>query len=288
MTNKIEIETRKEILGEYKPIGTCWTGQEVVAYRITAEQVVYCATDEREGYKHSDSSTVSEGLAFLEDYKEFFSKPIGVMPDPSLKRGDWTSTIMAFKPGMLEELRLIGWHNARYGDDRGVTNKTLWEPKPYSALERGEEFVALEVHSAAHEVFDLEGVPHAVMQTFGYIGENMDNAHWKLVPVVRVLLERDDIVLFENGGERKRYGDDKPDDDPRKWVGNIPGYNAERGRDKCISFHWTPSREDFIKAYNRGREGSCGYYCTHKTKSGAIALDLFGIAHLRKESKEDY
>lgn len=123
------------------------------------------------------------------------------------------------------------------GDTEGMKKiQDTYIKKPYSHIKEhglaGAE--ALLLYYAGHAVYDLEGkmLPKAVY--FDYIHANVDNAYYDLEEFHKALAKRKDIEFIHD-----RYG--------KSDIKDIPYYNSEEGRNKCMEFFWYPSDEDFAK-----------------------------------------
>jgi len=246
-------------------------------YRIGVEEKVSVSRGRKSSSQPSDTRTLA-GIGFTKDLTAFLSGELQVIPSAVVKRGDWNSTIMAVKPVFLETMRQIGF----YSDTGQEPFKELdiKDPltahikDPLTAQEKGEEVVFIEVHGAAHQIFDLDGLPLPVCLGFNYIDGGFAEDKYDLLKAVNILLKREDVTLALNGGERSYYYDGKESDsiDPKVYIGSIPGYNAERGRSQCLSFRWHPTTEDYRKVFAllepRGHWG---------LRKACFDADIFGL-----------
>lgn len=226
----------KDRVCEYKHIN-----DKFIVYRMT--EAIY-----------SKEVNVIEGisqLSYLEPalYSENFSLG-GDSIDRRFGQYECKSYITAFKISIIEQLRNKGWFPDEVDYDSIVRT-------PYTAIENGDDIVFLDKHEFDHQMFDLDGIPHAIGSSFNYMLSEggMNNRYYDLKEVMKILQGRDDI-------KNLKYSD-------------IPYYNAEEDMTKQLSFMWTPSREDYIRCFENktfsGIQGSC------------IHLDIFGIKQHRRE-----
>jgi len=234
-----------EVTADYQPIpSTKHPG--FVLYRATYTETV---TSVRNG--KSSKPVVTErpmtGIAPRGALEKLLSGETTTMPRPVVKRDDWSSILSAVKPAFLEVARQIGF----YTESGTNPYEGLTFEDPLTAMEAGEEVIFVEWHSAAHQMFDLEGRPLPVCLGFNYIDGGFSEDKYDLLKAASILLKRKDVTLHLAGGERSwQYCATKPDlTDPKLYIGNIPGYNAERGRSQCLSFRWHPTVEDYRKVF---------------------------------------
>lgn len=189
----------------------------------------------------------------------------------------WTSSIYAVKPSFLDAARDYG-----FGDE--IYDEAFRYDDPLTALSSGEEVVFVEVHSAAHQLFDMDGLPFPVGLIFNYIDGGMSEDRYDLVKASEILMKRKDVLLLPGGGESRSSG---PQDDPRSYVGAIPYYNTAAGRRSCLQFHWRASVEDYRRVWALALEDR-----SHPGKGDLMKacfdLDIFGLRAGGAARFEDY
>jgi hypothetical protein len=221
----------------------------LVAYRVTYTEKVVTRRNGRT-YEKDGAVWSKGGVCMKGELDKVLSGKTQSLPEhATVKRDGWHSSIIAVKPEYLETARKVGW----YIDD-GSPYDGLDVKDPISALERGEDVRFIESHGAGHQLFDLNDNPLPVALEFNYIDGGMSEDRFDLEKVVRILLEREDVILAERGGERF-YGEwrGKPDD-PARYIGGIPHYNRDRGRSQCVSFRWHPTEDDYATAFAIARD----------------------------------
>lgn len=154
------------------------------------------------------------------------------------------------------------------GDEKGMKNiQKAYINSPYTHLkENGPDSAeALLLYYAANAVYDLEGkmLPKAVY--FDYITAHIDNAYYDLEEFHKALMGRNDIEFIHD-----RYG--------KSDIKDIPYFNAEEGRDRCMEFFWYPSDEDFAKVREEFDKNSFDRYKN-------IIEIVFGVKTLEPEDE---
>lgn len=96
---------------------------------------------------------------------------------------------------------------------------------------------------------------------FDYIGANLDNENYYLDELVEYLMTRDDVAFITDtnswSSNRSNFlkcplkGDEKGIEG---IISDIPGYNAEEGRDETITLVYYPKAEDISKIMNWKRD----------------------------------
>lgn len=214
----------------------------LVAYRATLTETVTTVRNKRTFKKEPRVQTFS-GVCKKSELDSLLSgKALSAPGHATVSRGIWTSCIIAVRPEYLEVARKVGW---RYDSPNPYEGTDVSDP--LTAMENGEEVLFIESHGCSHQLFDLDGEPLPVALFFSYIEGGFDESNYDLAKAVQILKARDDVTLVEGGGERSyRYSSKEiPDDDPRKYIGKIPNYNAQRNHTTSIAFAWHPSTEDF-------------------------------------------
>lgn len=107
---------------------------------------------------------------------------------------------------------------------------------PYTHIkEHGTEGTeALLMNYGALQVYDIHGTLLPTPVYFDYIQANVDNRYYDLEELSKSLVERHDIEIIYDRGQKGVIKD-------------IPYYNSEPERDRCIEFFWYPVEEDFAK-----------------------------------------
>ena len=79
-----------------------------------------------------------------------------------------------------------------------------------------------------------------------YLNGNFDESQYHLDKAAKILLQRDDVVLFQITDEDP-FCEKNPAiaTTPDEAIGNLPYHSSEPGREKQICFKWTPSQEDW-------------------------------------------
>lgn len=213
----------------------------IVAYRAVFTERVTTVRNKRTYEKKPTVRTYS-GVCKKSELDALLSGKVQMAPShASVPRGCWTSAIIAVRPEYLEAARKIAW---RIPHDENPYEGTDVED-PLTAIENGEEVIFIESYGASHQLFDLDGEALPVALFFNYTDGGFSEGKYDLVKAVEILRKRDDITLEEGGGERFPGSWSGDPEDPRRYVGTIPYYNAGRGRTACIEFGWHPSVEDF-------------------------------------------
>ena len=199
----------------------------------------------------SFNKTPIEGVSWDKHFREFVagqSSGLGATifrktPIPGQDR-ERTTSIQLLDPATLDKVRLEGWE-AIYGDYNAIGTT------PLTDLEEGKPLVLVEIDTGHHRVFDaFTGEIFPCAMVFNYIDGWMHNGNYDLIGAAKVLLERDDITLDPSGGQDQySYSSNIDENDPRHWIGRIPGYNCEEGKTECLRFHWHPSIEDIRKVF---------------------------------------
>lgn len=222
----------------------------LVAYRVTYTEKVVTRRNGRT-YEKDGAVWAKGGVCMKGELDKVLSGKTQSLPErATVKRNGWHSAVLAVKPEYLETARKVGW----YIDDGTDPYGGLDEKDPISALERGEDVRFIECHGAGHQLFDLNDNALPVALNFNYIDGGLAQDRFDLEKAARILMQRDDVVLAEQGGERF-YGEWKGEaDDPNRYIGNIPHYNAERGRNRCLAFRWHPTEDDYATAFAVARD----------------------------------
>lgn len=148
----------------------------------------------------------------------------------------------------------------------------------YDAFERGDVTVddVIRFEHASHMLFDRHGQVLPVAIRFDYIEAHVNNSRYDLEKAAKILLARDDITIFPV----KRYRDEPDYDGVAKTVeeavASIPYYNAERGRNRTITFRWTPRVEDYRKMWAECLRLGGRYPSTNRYHA-VFNLDLLGL-----------
>jgi hypothetical protein len=164
-------------------------------------------------------------------------------------------------------------HGDFYRDEKHKEHNTYKDHKvndPLAAAEAGEDLLLVEAYSYAGNCFDMDGVPYSRPLMFNYIDGGFDNESYDLKRAVEILLQDPRVELLPDGGERSwSYSKD----DKVEYVGQIPGYNAEKGRTRCIAFLLRLPRDEYIAVYKGKGEGE-----GHRSmRDYIINSDLLGL-----------
>lgn len=278
-THKSKITISKRIRADRREIGKAHD-KTVIAYRVLVESTVFC-----NGEEVSFNRTPLEGVAWDEDLQDFLhGRPNGIsgtisrttpVPGKGPDRVRRT-TIMLLDAATLDRVRMEGYE---------AINGAYISPDstPLTDLEEGKPLTLVEIDTGHNRVFDAltgEVMPYSIV--FNYIDGWIHNGNYDLLSAATTLLKRDDVTLAPSGGEQHtRYWDDRTEDEPRYWVGRIPGYNCSEGQTECLRFHWHPSTEDIHKVFalakswiqeGKDPEPSKGHVC-----QAIFELDMLGL-----------
>lgn len=124
------------------------------------------------------------------------------------------------------------------GSTEGLNNiqkELISKPYTYVKANGLEDVELLFFNYGNHAVYDTNGklLPKAIY--FDYISGHVDNYYYDLEEFYKALAKRNDIDFVT---ERRRE---------KEIIKEIPYYNAEPHRNKCIEFVWFPTPEDFEK-----------------------------------------
>ena len=145
--------------------------------------------------------------------------------------------IVALSNDYIEYLRCHGFGGlSTYQGASAVSDPLNEDPSTYTVVE---------FDGGSHQLWDLERNPLPVGHHFNYIEGGFANDRYDLRRAAEILLARKDVTLHPDGGERV-YGD-WLDKGPDSYIGEIPHYNRDRRRTRCLSFVWAPSTEDYRK-----------------------------------------
>ncbi len=144
-------------------------------------------------------------------------------------------------------------------NDYAMTKKT----NVFDHLAEGGSFDNLvRFYSYDHTFWNVSGEQFPTGIHFDYISAQMHNKAYRLKRVVEVLREREDVTILAAQNttgawmnkRRAGYRDMPPVAEPGEEIDEIPSYNAEGGRERCITFFWTPTLEQMklIKASGSG------------------------------------
>lgn len=257
-TYQSTIRTRKIL---HATVGDLASGDDgIVAYRIVARKHREVALDDPPGVVGSTigrdfDPRVHCGICFESELRRAMRGDLspGKIPHPALERqckglDPHATVVLMVKPSYVEALVRHG-----YGSDRGSGGP--WDDvhkieDPVSDM--GEPYVLVEADISAHMAYTYpERLPLPVALYFDYIEAQMVESRFDLVKAAEILMGRPDVTLRPHGGERGGSYRLK-EDDPRYWVGGIPGYNAAPGQTECLAFYWHPSVEDYRQAWTPG------------------------------------
>ena len=186
---------------------------------------------------------------------------------PTLKRDKSTSSIVACRPEMLILLRKKGWMGEHPCPEDVPESEMpdLLVDKPWTAQEQGDELVFIEMFSAGHLAFTLDGAPLPVCKPFDYTMAQFDNRSYDLAKAVSILEARSDVRLYP------------PDRHSKNLVTGIPHYNADGERTHQIAFFWYPEVEDYRRVIAEAQNYNRGTPNTFDIHRACFELDLFGL-----------
>jgi hypothetical protein len=161
-----------------------------------------------------------------------------------------------------EMMRASGW----VGDDIYKAFEAA-SKDPYTRFVEGKATAAnlVFVDASNHMTYDIEGEPLPTAVLFTYIEAHMDNGHYDLEKALAILKARDDIRFV---------GDNRWT--PADQVANIPGYNAEPGRDRCIGFVWMPKVEDYRRMLAKCAKYKDAWTSMNRYRA-VFDLDILGL-----------
>lgn len=173
---------------------------------------------------------------------------------------------MLVTPEVIEYFRTHGWIQI-LGSDNDIYSKLApLNDKPYTNFIN--ETVTKEnlvfVDYSRNMVFDRKDEPFATAMYFSYMDGGIDNGHYHLDRALEILKQRNDIK-FLNGRNYLEL--------ESKAI-RIPSYNAERYRNEYLQFIWMPSREDYVKMWNKAKSCNGMFQSKHHA---VFDLDLLGL-----------
>lgn len=118
----------------------------------------------------------------------------------------------------------------------------------------------------AHMVRDWQGVPLPCAILFNYIDAHMHNGSYDLAKALEILKARTDVRF---------YGADRWQEDGE--ILRIPGYNQSAGRTEHLSFVWMPSREDYLKMWERAKTYGNRTHASCDRHRAIFDEDLLGL-----------
>lgn len=167
---------------------------------------------------------------------------------------DFTSDLSLVSDETLEGIRRRGW--SYEADEWGIQ-------KPYDYIKSGKKGHLVRFDHGAHMLYDASGKVLPVGLFFEYISAYMDNKHYNLERAVEILKKNPNVDLQE-----RRWGDG--------YIDNIPSYNASQGRDRCISFWWAPTTEEYRQLWTKCKELKGQYPSTNRYRA-VFECDLLGL-----------
>lgn len=251
----------------------------LVAYRATGRAFTNTVRNGRR-YNGEPVEHVFAGICNKWALDDFLSGKSLTIPEyATVRRGEWSSAIIAVKPEYLRQARTKGWPYASVMGDEDPFHP-LRVSDPIAATAAGEEFIFVEAYGAGHQLFDIDGFPLPNALRFNYIDGRFDNGVYDLEKAARILLGREDVVLTESGGQRYSafgYGEEFAKDDPKRYIGSIPGYNANPGRDQCLAFLWQPSAEDYRRVFEAALKDGGRAPSSSDLRVACFSIDVFGL-----------
>lgn len=131
---------------------------------------------------------------------------------------------------------------------------------------------------SGHMLFDRHGQALPSGQVFNYIHSGIDETHYDLEALARVLLARPDIDVFS--GRENSMGKPKLAKTVEQALFPIPYYNASEGRTHSIQFLWKPSREDFTRVWEHAQKANRHHPST-SLHASFLALNIAGTEACR-------
>ena len=165
---------------------------------------------------------------------------------------------------ILNIYRINGW--AHEGEQPILKDYFKLSEKPYTNF--NELNVVVNFYIDSHMMFDHLGEPYPVGIYYEYSMGAMDDYHYDLVKLRSYLSKRKDIHKLS-------------------YIEDIPYYNADEDRHKCISFIWSPTRGQYKKAWDYCKKNKKQYPSTYM-KAAIEHLDLLGINKFKLRPKEQY
>ena len=203
-----------------------------------------------------------------------------LVPHKEKHSDDATGQLLAVKPAFVADYAKYG--SSFPSEDRKDTNVYAKHniKDPLKAAEAGEEFLLVEAYGYAGKCFNMQGVPYSQPIPFEYISGHTHNADYDLELAVEILLKDPRVELLPDGGERSySYGKDK---EQINYIGNIPGYNAEKGKNQCIAFYLRLPQEQYEDVYKNCKRDTADGMRAYIIESDLLGLIAGGAAKYTK------
>lgn len=140
---------------------------------------------------------------------------------------------------------------------------------------------------SSNMLMDRHGEVLPVAILFEYISAHIDNAHYDLTKAAAHLLTRDDITVFPVKGWKDHPDFDAVANTVEEAIASIPYYNAEAGRNRTITFRWSPSVEDYRKMWAECLRIGRQYPSTTRYQA-VFNLDLLGLRACGAALSDDF
>lgn len=217
----------------------------VLAYKLVLLQTLL----EQTGRKKKLSSPSSrQGLTTKSNVSKYRSGK------PGLESG-----LSLVTDATLEGMRRRGWS---YEPPDG--ERYAWTiEKPYDHIESGGTGNLVRFKQDAHMLYDASNKVLPVGMYFEYISAYMDNRSYDLKRAVEILKDNPNVDL-----ETARWSDE--------YIDDIPHYNSESNRNRCISFWWAPTQKEYQQMWKKCKEIGSKYPSTNRYQA-VFELDLLGL-----------
>lgn len=251
---------------------------DLVAYKLTANR-----SHAHEGQfriTRPAMTSANEGIAYRCDIDAFLARADADEKALSLNCGISESPWRFFTQMGRDQLARRGMLRRDKGEEEIFKSALI--DNPYTALVNGEVTANDLAYfcGGAGVVFDADLNPLPVGIYMDYIEARLNNQMYDLQKAAQILRARSDIQFFNDRGEIE---------DPSKEsvICDIPYYNRERDRNRCMYVLWTPSPEDMkaiwqkcqqIRPPKKLRKGELidSYPFVEKLKA-IFDLDLLGL-----------
>lgn len=163
---------------------------------------------------------------------------------------------------------------------KGFRSDAAWDVSrtPFDDIEADPTAVERIVRVATdrHMVFDRFGVPLPLVVEFDYINGKIANDRYDLQKTAEHLLSRDDVQVYPSTGWGDRFDRDAKATTVEECIAAIPYYNAERGRNRTITFAWYPTRDAYIRMWEACQTVEPRYPSV-AMQEAVFNLDLLGL-----------
>ncbi len=189
----------------------------------------------------------------ISDQGFVFEKDLPKSPCLPKKRID---NIFLGRQSYLDKSRDGGWHYHDTMEDDILKN-------PFDEYDKTDKDVfPIRWAGDCHMLFSLDNRPFPVRQHFDYIGTGIDNVHYNLEKLEKILVARNDIEIIK----RRRQENN---------IQQIPYYNQDGGRYETIEFYWKPKLKEYRKVWKECLKSK--EYQSTVLKQNTIRLDILKI-----------